>query len=253
MRLGIFVDLHGADPTDIVDHLNYEKVDLLLVSGDFVSCKNRNLEGILDRIVSESNKKVVVIPGNYESPIEWKNTLEKLTKEYNNIIDNNMKKFEFNGYSIVSYGGGTVIPSCVSEIYRINPTLDVNKLVPKMDSRTILQLHEPPKYYGDTACAYVGMGKIIPLPCDHPLAKKVNAGHEWLTYLIEGELGAPKPRLVTAGHIHEARVVQEIGSRKKVNESYNLFINPGPAMNGYYAVVEVDEDKTKAFSKKLEF
>ncbi len=227
MKIGTFGDLHGTDPTEIIENFNYEKVDVILANGDFISCKNRNLESILESIVGNSNSLVVIIPGNYEEKLEWRDAIKKLEKEYNNVIDNHKKKFEFQDYTIVSYGGGTIKPSCATEIFWINPTNEVNELVPKMMSKkTILQLHEPPKYYGD-------------------LTRWGHVGNEWLTYLIEGELEAPKPRLVVAGHIHEARTVMRVGDRKKVNEAYNLFINPGAAKDGHYAIIEIDDSSTR--------
>ncbi len=247
MKIGTFGDLHEEDPAEIIEDLNYEKVDLILANGDFINCENKNLEEVLEQIISNANATVVVIPGNYENPTDWRFAIEKLKKEYDNIIDNHKKKYEFKGYSIVSYGGGTVRPRCTNEIFSINPTLDVSELATRIDNKTILQLHEPPKYYGDNACAYIAFGMILPLPYNHPKAKKIHAGNEWLTYLIEGELGTPKPRLVVAGHIHEGKTSLEIGTKKETDEAYNLFVNPGAAENGHYAIIEIDDSSTRVY------
>ncbi len=247
MRIGTFGDLHGADPSNIIEYFNGERVDLILANGDFISCKNKNLEAILEKIVSNVNAQVVVIPGNYENPTDWRFVIKRLKEEYDNIIDNHRKKYEFKGYSIISYGGGTIRPTCINEIFLINPTLDVSELATKIDNRTILQLHEPPKYYGDNACAYIAFGMILPLPCNHPKAKKIHAGNEWLTYLIEGELGTPKPRLVVAGHIHEGKTSLEIGTRKETDEGYNLFVNPGAAKDGHHAIIEINDSSTRVY------
>ncbi len=247
MKVGVFVDLHGGDPTEIIETLN--EADIILANGDFISCENKNLEDVLEKIASNSNKQVIIIPGNYEDRTTWESTIRKITKEYENIIDNNRKVYQYGDYGIVSYGGGTVRAYCASDIYRINPLDDISDIARLINEKTILQLHEPPKYYGDVACFVEkkddkGRKYISPAKCEDPNSKKANVGHEWLTDLIEGEFGI-KPRLVTAGHIHEAKQSLEIETRRETKNAYNLLINPGPARDGHYAIIEVNDSTTK--------
>ena len=252
MKIGIFGDLHGENPKDIIEDFNYKKVDLILANGDFISCKNKDLEGILENIVSNANAMVVTIPGNYEEVNSWEKSMKRLQAEYENIIDNHKKKFKFKNYNIVSYGGGTIRPSCMDDIFYIDPMSDIKMLIPLFNEKNIIfQLHEPPKYYGDIACFYRTKQYIIPASCKDKNSIKRNVGNEWLTYLIEGEFADviksfSIPRLVTAGHIHESIDTKEIKTRKQTSNAYNLFINPGAAMNGKYAIVEINDSNTSA-------
>ena len=243
VRIGIFGDLHGHNPNKIINKFNKEKVDLILANGDFISCENKNLKKILESVLSISNSKVIVIPGNYEGTGLWNKTMKSLKKKYDNIIDNHKRRFEFGDFNIVSYGGGTRRPECVRKIFKIKLN-EIKRISKKIDENTILQLHEPPKYYGDIACFKREKGHVFPARCgkgsliDH-------IGNEWFTKLVEGKFGNPIPKLVVAGHVHECRNFQSIPSRRTVKSSKHLFVNPGAAMDGKYAIVEINDSNTR--------
>jgi Icc-related predicted phosphoesterase len=76
----------------------------------------------------------------------------------------------------------------------------------------ILCSHAPP---AGTACDRLGTG--------------LHVGSSVIRAFVEKE----QPDLVLSGHIHESRGVDEVGK--------SCVVNPGPAMNGHYAVVEVDD------------
>ena len=246
MKIGVFGDLHGKESKGIIDDFNYRRVDLILANGDFVSIENRDIKGILEEIISNSNSKVVVIPGDHEEVGEWNLAIRELKKEYDNIVENHKKRFEFKGYNIISYGGGSVKPSYALDTFLRNPIFDISELAILVKDRDniILQLHEPPKYYGDIACFYRYGRSISSAPCEDKNAIKKHVGDEQLTYFVEGKF-SPIPRLVVAGHIHEGEDTRELKTRKQTKEAYNLFVNPGAAMDGKYAIVEVDDSKTK--------
>ena len=246
IKIGVFGDLHGKDPSEIINVFNYKKVDLILANGDFISCKNKNLKKILKSILSNSNSKVIVIPGNYEGINLWNKTIKSLKKKYDNLIDNHKKKFKFKNYNIVSYGGGMKKAECVRKIFKIRLN-EIKKLSKKIDKNTILQLHEPPKYYGDIACFRREKGHVYPTKCgkrsliDH-------IGNEWFTELIEGKFGNPIPKVVIAGHVHECRRFQSIPTKRIVKSSKHLFVNPGAAIDGEYAIVEINKRKAKVLT-----
>jgi Icc-related predicted phosphoesterase len=50
------------------------------------------------------------------------------------------------------------------------------------------------------------------------------------------------PRIVLTGHVHEARGIAHLGN--------TLIINPGPLLQGYYAIIEMGEE-TKPSLKKI--
>jgi Icc-related predicted phosphoesterase len=73
--------------------------------------------------------------------------------------------------------------------------------------------HAPPK---DTACDLLRSGEHVGSPV--------------LRAFVERE----QPDVVLCGHIHEARGTDTIGRAQ--------IVNPGPAMAGHYAVVDIDEE-----------
>ena len=240
MKIGVFGDLHESNPIEIIEEFNDKKVDLILANGDFVSKDNTKLVDLLEKIATNSKSKVVIIPGNHEERKTWKTYVPILEKEYDNLIDNNNKRLKFGSYKIVSIGGGTVKPNYIREIVEMN----LNNL-PTVDENTILQLHEPPKYYGDLICYNINRGYRSVTTCKYAEYKKYE-GHIELTKLIENN----PPKLVVAGHIHNQKA-QSIPERVEADLSSHLFVNPGAARDGYYAIVEIDEGVT-AYLKKIE-
>jgi Icc-related predicted phosphoesterase len=69
--------------------------------------------------------------------------------------------------------------------------------------------------------------------CDR-LSSGEHVGSEVIRAFVERE----QPDLVLCGHIHEARATDHIGRSR--------IVNPGPAADGHYAIVEIDDEVTVA-------
>ncbi len=92
----------------------------------------------------------------------------------------------------------------------------------------------------------VGGGRVLIVLAHHPVHGKLDttfmgthAGLYETRRLVE-EL---HPRLYMHGHIHEARGVDRLGE--------TILVNPGPAANGYYALIEVDRDDVRVELRRL--
>jgi len=271
MKFGLIVDSHGTSLKEAVDFFNNENVDFILFNGDLqgYSKQNNLKESLLE--LAESNSNVYVIPGSHESAFDYNSAMREITKEFEHIKDKgngiNLTQIDDNT-ELISYGGCTWSP--LKNPYFINPLLDVSKISVLMyknkDKNIILQMHEPPKNYGDVAeFVILESGARMPLASlkDHPqfeiikqYAKKENVGDENLEMLIEGKLTDTMPKVVTFGHIHESYknlspgqeipTKREVAPREKVS---NLSLNPGPYMEGRLAIVELEDDVSYRLEK----
>ena len=239
IKIGAFGDLHEGRYLDqILQVFNDEKVDIILANGDFIKKDNSKLYKILEYLISNSNSLVSVIPGNHEEKETWYQTLNKLQGEYNNFIYS--KKFYFMNYQFIVVPGGTVKPDYINQIKHLDKST-----LRYVDENTIVQMHEPPKYYGDLVCYNIVNGHRKRTTCNAAQYKE-NEGHIEITKLIESKL----PKLVVAGHIHKQKA-QAIPERVETAVSNHLFVNHGPAKDGYYTIIEIEEEVT-AYLKKIE-
>lgn len=191
MKVLAFVDSHGW--FDILDSIHEkvvkENIELVLCAGD-VSVFSRDIKLILDRM-NELGCKVLLIPGNHEEPSH----LEKLCRDYENIIYLHQGSYVWGNYFFFGYGGGGFSK-------RDERFARIAKKVEKDiedGMKLVLLLHGPP--YGT---------KLDLVMDDH-------VGNQDYTDFIK----RAKPELVVCGHLHENSEKQDrIGNSK--------IINPGP-------------------------
>jgi Icc-related predicted phosphoesterase len=263
MEIGNIVDIHGKDVGPAIEEFNSKGIDIVLVNGDIQGYNDGDdFARIIEQIGKNLNGTALVIPGSHESISQY-NQIKALEKEFNNIVDMQREKVKrINSHTtVVSYGGATWSP--VEDPFVIDPLLDVSDLSVQLHKNkatdVILQMHEPPQGYGDIAEFVENGNGRVPLAAyknspefdkKKKLAVRQNVGSEDLRMLIEGELVDKKPVLATFGHIHESYRFQnpgvEIGSKKDVPEGKKvdyLALNPGPYLEGRFAILDVGDGK----------
>lgn len=188
-----------------------------------------SLKMILERIV-EHKVDLIVICGDitHFGPAAWaKNFLDEIpirtlaipgncdsVDTMNAIVESkavalHAKKVEIAGYKFIGFGGSDPTPfNTLLEFSEEEIFESLNRI---MEEKAILVVHAPPYGHVDY----------------HPI--KGHLGSKSIAKIVHKY----KPLLVLSGHIHEARGV-EYGS--------TIFVNPGPAMYNYAAVVTLGDE-----------
>lgn len=209
MRTLLVTDIHG-DTEKLAQIMEKEEYDAVLCAGDLSDDKKfddyeRNLEEVLD-VFNQKDKLVKAVPGNMDP----ERSCVKHLRDHR--INLHRKIGSFNGFEAVGYGGGitpfgTPFEPSGEEIKNTLETLE-----DRMTSdRKVAVIHQPPK---DT---------------EVDVADGSHVGSEEVRQLIENS----DFDLVVTGHIHESRGVDDISGTD--------IINPGPVMNGFYAIAEIGE------------
>lgn len=271
MKIGVVVDSHGKSLAPAKEFFENEDINAILVNGDFQSY-NGNLESILEL---GGDTPTYVIPGSHENKYGYNAIMQKAEREYNNIINAQEKKAIqlSNEILLVLYGGATWAPKGTNG-YTINPLLDVSEIFSRIETQKpkpktiVLQMHEPPKDYGDIA-QFIIMddGSVAPLATfkNHPqyeqikmYTQKSHVGNENLSFLIE-DLLSDYNVVATFGHIHEnyqlGPSAQEIPTKREVKEGEKvakLAVNAGPYMDGFITLIDIENDKTTYRRIKIE-
>lgn len=89
-------------------------------------------------------------------------------------------------------------------------------------------------------------GKLLVVLAHHPVHGKLDRTYLGVhagLYETRAFVEKYRPLVYMHGHIHEARGIDRLGE--------TLLVNPGPLANGYYAVIEIDEDGARAELRRL--
>ncbi|MBS3171631.1 metallophosphoesterase [Candidatus Woesearchaeota archaeon] len=188
MKLLVFTDVHGSKIA-IKQIINKAKeADLLICAGDLTNF-GVELNSILKQF-KETNKKMIIIPGNHESNAEINNACKK----FDFLINIHLKKHKIN--DIVFFGFGTGGFSKIdSELEEIMQNLKFNE-----KEKLIFVSHGPP--FG-TKLDYL----------DHLQRYR---GSKTLREFIKKF----KPKFVVCGHLHE-------NEKKEDKLNNTIILNPG--------------------------
>ena len=151
---------------------------------------------------------VYSVAGNCDPPQEIMAAIEK------KAILMHKKKIKIGGISFIGLGGSN--PTIFDTPFELSEDEITASLEPLMEEGAVLVLHAPP----------LGINDMIPTGA--------HVGSTAIKNIVEKY----HPLLVLSGHIHEAR--------GNVEENGTIFINPGPAMRGCYALIEMDNGHVKA-------
>jgi putative phosphoesterase len=209
MRLIAFSDFHGSSiaADKAASIAARETADLMLVAGDLAFHNIDSAFSILQRL-SSSKMPTLFVPGNMDSP------------ELTTFKDSGMSKCihgrceRIGDFSFVGVGGavrGPFVTPYESNEEEIHVTLQ--KAVKDCNgTRLVLVSHTPPK---NTSLDLTRSG--------------MHVGSSSVRSFIE----TMQPILVVCGHVHEARGKDRIGN--------TLILNPGPAQNWFYSLIELTD------------
>jgi hypothetical protein len=157
-----------------------------------------------EKILKELPKPILAVPGNCD-PLDMVDLLES------EDVNLHEKKTILNGITFVGIGGSNPTPfNTPFELSEDEIRKKLERLVKGISGTAILISHAPPKGHGDTipGGAHVGSTSVADL--------------------------APSFKAIVCGHIHEDRSVSMLGN--------TLVVNPGPAMSGNAAILEIDKN-----------
>jgi Icc-related predicted phosphoesterase len=208
MKVLLVTDIHG-DVEKLDKILDRENFDAVLCGGDLSDANEfSDYAGRLDDVLEAFDRKeklVKAVPGNMDPEEEC---VRKLMETRMNL---HKKIASLGNFEAVGFGGGQTPYGTPFEPSDKDIVDALDTLHGRMTSDTkVAVIHQPPK---DTELDIV--------EGDH-------VGSEGVRKLIEDK----DFDLLLTGHIHE--------SRGKTGISGTVAVNPGPVMEGYYAVAEID-------------
>jgi len=201
MKLLAFVDLHGSSKALKKIKEKSKKADIIICAGDLTIFET-NLDKLLFQL-DKLKKPVLIIPGNHES----EDSINQLSKMFDNIINIDEKPYETNNHIFIGYGGGGF--SMVDKHF-IKTSKKFEKKIRKFrtdkEKKAVLVTHAPPYK--------TNIDKILGEPCGNKSIKN---------FIIKA-----KPDLAISGHLHETA-----GKEDKIKNT--IVINPGP----YGKIIEI--------------
>jgi len=218
-RMLVMSDIHGNVEAVEIARTYREDVDVAVLSGDIASYGGGRGEEIIKGITQHIGNTVFVI-GNCDYPSEF-------SAEWLQPFNIHGRHKVILGYYFLGLGGSPPSPfhmpfempdkeleAILKRAYESLP-FEVNS------EKLILVSHSPPK---KTKLDKIRLG--------------LHVGSEAVRRFIE----IAQPILCICGHIHEARGIDKLGR--------TVLVNPGPAMKGYYALVEISNGKVEVELKR---
>jgi len=273
MRILAIGDFHGKFPKKLGRVIKKNKIDLVISNGDyfpfsyrelwFKHCYGKNLElweaigkkrfkelflkdlKEAEYAIQKLNKvpvPVVTVSGNVDPSkyddaidrkrIKWgwtkKDFFGRIINKYNNIKYIDYSFTRFKDFIIIG-GGPSSFPGIIkSKAYR-RLRKRLNELFKKFkkenkEKKVIFISHNVPY---DTKLDRITWKR----------AHKEVIGKHFGSKLVKRIIDKYRPFLFIGGHIHEGRGVEKLGR--------TLCVNPGSVYEGKYAIIEVDDGKSK--------
>ncbi len=224
MRILALSDIHGA--IDAVRRIieNESGYDVVVMSGDAAPYgAPRGAREVL-RKISEliSPHLLIAVPGNMDDPEAYEELRDSNENENVRIVHGRSISVE----DIVFVGVGGSPPTPFRTVFEMNEdeiARILEQAIHGVESTNLVLVSHAPPY--KTKCDKAVLG--------------LHVGSKAVRSFIEQK----KPILCICGHIHESRAVDRIGS--------TIVVNPGPAMRGFYAVIEVSGGSIEAELKRI--
>ena len=162
---------------------------------------------VAEEILGPIERKIYAIPGNCD-PLDLPEKISDVA------VDMHGKTAKINGFHVAGLGGSN--PTIFNTPFELKEDVIYDMLRPISKEGMILMVHAPP----------YGINDMIP--------SGLNVGSTSVLKIVKEF----RPILVLSGHIHEDYGIKHIDG--------TTFVNPGPAKDGMYAVVEVDDGAVSA-------
>ena len=208
MRILQISDLHGN--LGFIDENAGEirRADVVVLSGDITNFAGREKAEQIIESIRRHNKNIVGIPGNCDLP-----EVDTYLQEIGVSIHTSTR--EMAGATFCGVGGSLPCPRKTPTEYTEAEMASMLTTLPqKADATTVFVSHHPPY---DTKADTVKSGAHV--------------GSRSIRSFIE----QAQPLLGLSGHIHESSGKDAVGA--------TVVINPGPARDGRYAVIEIDDQR----------
>ncbi len=216
MRILALTDIHGRISKTKKILASIGQVDAVIVAGDITHFEPWGKAAEILEILRESSKAMVLfIPGNCDDP-----ELLNYEDEDNDIINIHGKSYSINNYIVFGIGGSNPTPfGTPTEFSEEEISEILDKFEEDTSRRNIIVVTHAPIYGINDKIAGVHVGS--------------KAFHNFL------EKYSDKIRLWITGHLHEYRYA--------INYNDTIIINPGPAVRGYYGLIEISHEKVKTY------
>ncbi len=200
MKLLAITDIHGK--TQVLKWLIElaKNFDLLIIAGDVTDWGDEEFFRSFYKSLSDNNITTLFVPGNHDPCHE--STFPK-------ILNLHGESTTFNGLIFCGIGGS-------------NPT-PFNTPFELRDDQAIELLSR----FSDRVDALISHASPYGTKCD-----RTYRGNHIGSKPVRSFIEKVKPKVVISGHVHEARCIDVLGD--------TLIVNPGPAMNGFYAIISMD-------------
>lgn len=216
MKILILSDIHGH--SEVFDSISddLQNSDAVIIAGDITNFGDEiSVRNIISKLKSY-NENILAVHGNCDTS----SVVKYLEKEDISLHRN----YKIQA-GIAFLGVGGILPS--------KPPINTPQ------NNIELYLNFPM----DSLSADLPLVIVTHQPAFDSKIDKTNSdfhcGDESLRSFIEQN----NPLLAVSGHIHEARGIDNIND--------TLLVNPGPAMQGYYAIVEINVNKREITSIQL--
>ena len=253
MKIGVFTDNHSSGlENEIVKGFAKENIDLIINLGDIIEPERGEELVKITNTFLELKKPFISIPGNYESIYEW-DFLSKKLKDNTYFIDGEKNTvFNYGEISFISIPGFRT-PNLANLKEKTLKYANLNK--------SIVLSHEPPKQNSKQATD-------LAIQAENILTGQVVFGRNTKSYIYSGNykkkfehrgnllirkfIDDLNIHFIFSGHIHEGlNAYSKEGIEIKEDEyTSSLFFNPGPAKNGIYAIITLDENSMSLSYKR---
>ncbi|MCP8317688.1 MAG: metallophosphoesterase [archaeon] len=200
MKFLAITDVHGR--TQVLKWLIElsKDFDLLAVAGDVTEWGDENFFRNFYKLISDNDIMTLFVPGNHDPILEL--NLPKISNLHGESTN-------FNGLIFCGIGGSN--PTPFSTPFELDDDQAYKLLFRLPNQIDVLISHSSP--YGTK--------------CDRSYK-----GHHIGSKPVRSFIEKVKPKVVISGHVHEARSMDVLGD--------TLIVNPGPAMNGFYAIISIN-------------
>jgi len=189
--------------------LQSKDYDLLLVAGDITNFGKGAEAREVIKILNETSKEYYFVPGNCDYAKEFPSDVNE-----RNIHG---KYARFRDIAIIGLGGSTPTP--------FNTPFELSEeMIQKLLNETYSNIKE--KYNKLILMSHV--------PPYNTLLDMTKTGRHVGSRSVRKFIEEYNVDLVISGHVHEARNIDRLGK--------TILVNPGPAMQGNYATVIIDDE-----------